>query len=146
MEAGLQAGLADLKVGLYIERSEFRDQFQPANLQTVARRQVGHLHTLSVDERPVCALEVANLELTIGQRTETAVQPRYQGGVDDEVGAGGAAEGAHGPGEEPKRLPGIPVAYCPKRPHTARKGATFPASPSSTSLSDRSWSCAQDAT
>src|SRR5688572_5235139 len=70
-----------------------RHQLHPADLDPVAGAQPGDVDSLSVHERAVGAFEVAYLELTVGQRRHAAVNPRHEGGVDDEIGAGGAAEG-----------------------------------------------------
>ena len=62
-----------------------------------ARRAVSH--SLAVDVRAVGAFEVAHFELAARQRRQPAMHARDERGVDDEIGAGRAADGADGAGE-----------------------------------------------
>ena len=58
------------------------------------------LHSLAIDERAVGAVEVMHFEPAVGQRRQPAVHPRHERRVDDEVGAGGAADGANAAGHD----------------------------------------------
>ena len=93
------------------------EQFQPADLQAVADGEAGAFDPLSVDERAVGALEVAYLQVAVGERGQPAVDARHERGLDDEVGAGGATDGPHASWQNAKSLFRLFIRKCSQHPH-----------------------------
>src|SRR5687768_6672788 len=70
-----------------------RNNLDASNLHPVTGGELGDLGALAVDERPVGAFEVTHLETAIRHDCESAVDPRDERDVKDEVGACGPAHG-----------------------------------------------------
>jgi len=77
----------------------FDGELHPSHPKTIAVRQMRFLHALVVDERAVGAGEIDDFHIVLAGR-QPAVQSRDQGGIDDEVGARGAADGLDGAGPQ----------------------------------------------
>src|SRR5689334_12849014 len=67
------------------------DQFNPADAEPVAVFQTRLLDSLAIHERAVRALEVIDLKLG-GPCAQSAVEPRHERGIDDELRAGRSAD------------------------------------------------------
>ena len=90
-------------------------QVHAADREPVARPQGGLLHTLAVHEGSVRAGEVGDRQRPAGVDGQAAVHARNQRRVDDEVGAGRAADRPDGPGRQAEDVgaAGIGRAKCP---------------------------------
>src|SRR5437764_6689435 len=75
------------------------------------------LHAFVVDERPVGTFQIDDFERLVTSRNP-AVQSRHQGGVDDEVGARGAADRLDRAGTQPERERAVWLRSL-KNPHLA---------------------------
>ena len=76
------------------------NELDPPDADPIARRDARGLHSLAIDERAVRAFEIAHFEPPVGKRRQPAVHPRHERRVDDEVGAGGTADGANAAGHD----------------------------------------------
>src|SRR5690349_10998067 len=71
--------------------------------EQIARAQHDAVDALAVDQRAVRAAEVFDDELIGLVGREAAVDARDERGVDDEIGARGAADRLDAPGRQPQR-------------------------------------------
>ena len=87
-------------------------QLDPSYAERVAIGQMRLRDTPAVHERAVRAFQIDHFEL-VGRGGYPAMQPRHQCGVDDEVGARGAADGFDGAGPQAKRGVGLGTLQDP---------------------------------
>src|SRR5215212_10025890 len=107
------------------------DELDTADLDQVPRGERNRLaNPRTIDVRPVGALQVTELELSVFRRGQTTVDSRDQRSVDNEVGPGGAANGFDRTGQNSKRLLGVTVGHGSQNPH--KSAATFRRARSST--------------
>src|SRR5215468_4233101 len=83
-----------------------------ADAETVAVGDQGLVHPSAVDEGPVRALQVHDLQ-PVGAGGNPAVQSRDESGIDDEVGARRAADGFDRAGTQTERRQGFGTLQDP---------------------------------
>lgn len=94
-----------------------RNQFHTPDLDLVSRGQPRVLDSPAVHERTVRALEVFHLQFARRERRDAAVNARHERRIQDEVGAGRAAERPRMPGQKPERPLAGWIAHRSKNPH-----------------------------
>ena len=82
--------------------SPLHRQLDPSHSKAIAAGNVRARDTFAVDERAVRARKVLDFQFLIA-RSQTAVQPRHERAIDDEVGTRSPADCLDGAGTEPKR-------------------------------------------
>ena len=94
-----------------------RDELNASHLQAVAGRQARGFDALAVHVRAVRAFEIRDLQLAANERGHAAVHARDERGIDDEIGAGGAADRAFIAWQDAEGFLRLTFGHGPQDPH-----------------------------
>lgn len=94
-----------------------RDQLDAANAQAIAGLEMRDVDALVIDERAVCAGEVANFQVTAGRDCQAAMYPRDQRCFDDKVGPYRPPHRLDSARQDTECLLGQIIGYGSQNPH-----------------------------